>query len=141
MYASVDDFIKRIGELEAVQLTDRELSGEVDRELLEVALGDASSQIDGYLSGRYRLPLMSTPPNLIRICCDIARYHLTSKSGVTTMDAIENRYKLCLRELENIAKGVVSLGVDEITEMLSGEGENSVQFLGGDNRIWGRTRR
>ncbi|QLB14054.1 hypothetical protein A6B39_00610 [Mannheimia granulomatis] len=141
MYAQVDDFVVRIGERESIELTDREMLGVVGEEVLLVALADSSSQIDGYLSGRYKLPLATVPQNLVRICCDLARYHLTSKSSVTMTEEVENRYKLCLKELEQISKGVVVLGLDEPTEAESANGENTVQFFNGGNRIWGRDRR
>ena len=141
MYAQVDDFVVRIGERESIELTDREMLGVVGEEVLLVALADSSSQIDGYLSGRYKLPLATVPQNLVRICCDLARYHLTSKSSVTMTEEVENRYKFCLKELEQISKGVVVLGLDEPTEAESANGENTVQFFNGGNRIWGRDRR
>ncbi|MDP0260902.1 DUF1320 domain-containing protein, partial [Glaesserella parasuis] len=74
LYADVEDFVVRIGERESIELTDRDGLGVVDEALLVVALKDSSSQIDGYLSGRYRLPLRAVPQNLTRICCDLARY-------------------------------------------------------------------
>lgn len=141
MYAQVDDFVMRIGERESIELTDREMQGVVDEDLLQVALADSSSQIDGYLSGRYKLPLATVPQNLVRICCDLARYHLTSKSSVTMTEEVENRYKFCLKELENISKGVVALSLDEEAAAESADGENTVQFFNGGNRIWGRDRR
>lgn len=141
MYAQVDDFVVRIGERESIELTDREMQGVVDEDLLQVALADSSSQIDGYLGGRYKLPLATVPQNLVRICCDLARYHLTSKSSVTMTEEVENRYKFCLKELENISKGVVSLSLDEEAAAESADGENTVQFFNGGNRIWGRDRR
>lgn len=141
MYAQVDDFVVRIGERESIELTDREMHGVVDEDLLQVALADSSSQIDGYLSSRYKLPLATVPQNLVRICCDLARYHLTSKSSVTMTEEVENRYKFCLKELENISKGVVSLSLDEEAAAESADGENTVQFFNGGNRIWGRDRR
>lgn len=141
MYAQVDDFVVRIGERESIELTDREMHGVVDEDLLQVALADSSSQIDGYLGGRYKLPLATVPQNLVRICCDLARYHLTSKSSVTMTEEVENRYKFCLKELENISKGVVSLSLDEEAAAESADGENTVQFFNGGNRIWGRDRR
>lgn len=141
MYAQVDDFVVRIGERESIELTDREMQGVVDEDLLQVALADSSSQIDGYLGGRYKLPLATVPQNLVRICCDLARYHLTSKSSVTMTEEVENRYKFCLKELENISKGVVSLSLDEEAAAESADGDNTVQFFNGGNRIWGRDRR
>lgn len=141
MYANVDDFVRRMGEQETVELTDREMQGVIDEDLLQVALSDSSSQIDGYLGSRYKLPLATVPQNLVRICCELARYHLTSKSFVTITEEVENRYKQCLKELESISKGIVSLSLDEEAAAQSADGENTVQFFNGGDRIWGRDRR
>ncbi len=141
MYANVKDFVVRIGERESIELTDRNGLGVIDDTLLKVALDDSSSQIDGYLSGRYRLPLGAVTQNLTRICCDLARYHLTSKSSVTMTEEVENRYKFCLKELESISKGIVSLGLEESSVEDMANGDNSVQFFNGGNRIWGRDQR
>lgn len=140
MYATVSDFVLRIGERESIELTDREMTGVVDESILQVALKDSSSQIDGYLNGRYRLPLSNIPNNLTRICCDLARYHLTSKSSVTMTEEVENRYKFCIKELEQISKGIVSLSDDESSDVDS-DSDDAVQFYNGGNRIWGRDKR
>ena len=47
-YASAEDFVLRVGEVQAIELTDRDLTGQVNDNLLDVALSDSSSQIDGY---------------------------------------------------------------------------------------------
>lgn len=136
MYATADDFVLRIGEQQAIELTDRDRTGEINQQVLAVALTDSSSQIDGYLLGRYTLPLASIPDNLIRICCDIARYRLVSMSEVTTTDEIIERYKLSLKELEQIASGKISLGIattDNTTDDSVG-----VVFSNSNNRIFSR---
>lgn len=136
MYATADDFVLRIGEQQAIELTDRDRTGEINQQVLAVALTDSSSQIDGYLLGRYTLPLASIPDNLIRICCDIARYRLVSMSEVTTTDEIIERYKLSLKELEQIAGGKISLGIattDNTTDDSVG-----VVFSNPNNRIFSR---
>lgn len=140
MYATVEDFVARIGEVEAVELTDREEVGEINRMVLDTALSDSASQIDGYLSGRYSLPLMTVPQNLVRICCDLARYRLAGVSHTPITEEIESRYKLCIKELESISKGVVSLGVEELNSTLAEE-DNTVQFFNAGNRIFERNRR
>ncbi|QGM81676.1 gp436 family protein [Otariodibacter oris] len=143
-YATPEDFLLRIGEQEAIELTDRERLGVVDSGILAMALGDASSQIDGYLVGRYSLPLNSTPSILTRICCDIARYYLTSMSGVTITEEVIERYKFCLKELENIAKGLVALGVEGNKgedDLENNDSDDAVQFANGGSRIWARERR
>ena len=98
MYATVKDFVLRIGEFQAIQLTDRDREGVVNESVLTIALSDSTSQIDGYLSARYRLPLPTIPQNLTRICCDLTRYRLASMSEVTITDEIITRYKLSLKE-------------------------------------------
>lgn len=136
MYATADDFVLRIGEQQAIELTDRDRTGEINQQVLAVALADSSSQIDGYLLGRYPLPLVTIPDNLVRICCDIARYRLVSMSEVTTTDEIIERYKLSLKELEQIAGGKISLGIattDNTTDDSVG-----VVFSNPNNRIFSR---
>ena len=52
VYASIADFILRVGEKQTIDLTDREFINEVDEVVLNTALVDSSSQIDGYLVSR-----------------------------------------------------------------------------------------
>ncbi len=96
-YATVADFVLRVGELQAIELTDRDGVGEINEQVLELGLADSSSQMDGYLSARYALPLLSVPQNLVRLCCDLTRYRLASMSGVDITDEIIERYKLSLK--------------------------------------------
>lgn len=136
MYATADDFVLRIGEQQAIELTDRDRIGEINQQVLAVALADSSSQMDGYLLGRYTLPLASIPDNLVRICCDIARYRLVSMSDVTTTDEIIERYKLSLKELEQIASGKISLGIQ--SNEVQTEDSVGVLFSNPGNRIFSR---
>ena len=118
MYATVKDFVLRIGEFQAIQLTDRDREGVVNESVLTIALSDSTSQIDGYLSARYRL---------------------ASMSEVTITDEIITRYKLSLKELEDLAAGKISLGIDIEDEQQS-DG-NVVMFTNPNNRIFGRDNR
>ncbi|OOF86713.1 hypothetical protein BKG93_02300 [Rodentibacter ratti] len=137
-YASVDDFVLRVGEVQAIELTDRDLLGEVNENLLEIALADSSSQIDGYLAARYTLPLATVPQNLVRLCCDLARYRLASMSGVKITDEIIERYKLSLKELQDISSGKVSLGLPLADEEGSDSQDSGVIFTNPKNRIFSR---
>ena len=136
MYATVKDFVLRIGEFQAIQLTDRDREGVVNESLLTIALSDSTSQIDGYLSARYRLPLPTIPQNLTRICCDLTRYRLASMSQVGNTDEIIERYKLSLKELEAIAKGQISLGI--ANSNTEDDGDNGVMFTNPKNRVFSR---
>ena len=135
-YATVSDFILRVGELDAIELTDRDRTGSVDTTVLNVALLDSSSQIDGYLSARYELPLLDIPHNLVRICCALTRYRLASMSQVGNTDEIIERYKLSLKELEAIAKGQISLGI--ANSKTEDDGDNGVMFTNPKNRVFSR---
>ena len=46
MYATVKDFVSRIGEFQTIQLTDRDSEGMVNESVLTIALSDSTSQID-----------------------------------------------------------------------------------------------
>ena len=60
-------------------------------------------------------------------------------SEVTITDEIITRYKLSLKELEDLAAGKISLGIDIEDEQQS-DG-NVVMFTNPNNRIFGRDNR
>ncbi|BBL70331.1 gp436 family protein [Methylogaea oryzae] len=108
-YAVKQDLIDRYGEAELIQLTDRASLGIIDDTVLGQAIGDAAAEIDGYLSGRYQLPLASVPSVLVRIACDIARYRLYDQAAA---EQVTKRYDDAVAMLRSIAKGELSLGTD-----------------------------
>ena len=75
-YATQADMISRFDQKEIVELSDRANVGVLDVSVLAGKLADADSEINAYLQGRYTLPLATVPTVLVRIACDIARYHL-----------------------------------------------------------------
>ncbi len=60
-------------------------------------------------------------------------------SEVTITDEIITRYKLSLKELEDLAAGKISLGID-IEDDQQSDG-NVVMFTNPNNRIFGRDNR
>jgi len=62
-YATIDDMISAYGEAELVQRTnlDNPVATLIEESVLELALEDATAEINGYL-GAYSLPLASIPP-------------------------------------------------------------------------------
>jgi phage gp36-like protein len=99
----------RFRETEMIQLTDRANLGIIDDVILDQAISDASAEIDGYLS-KYQLPISPVPSVLVRHCCDIARYCLYDDVSTVKVDA---RYNAVIKYLEQVAKGTISLGVDD----------------------------
>lgn len=113
IYAQVQDMIDRFGDLEIIQISDRDADGLIDEDVVQTALADASAEIDAYL-GRYPKTFQQPPLILTRLCCDIARYRLSATSGVTITEEIKNRYKIDVLDLlRAMARGDVQLGIDE----------------------------
>jgi phage gp36-like protein len=75
-YAAAADLIARYGEEELIQLSDRLGDGVMDAAVIDQALADAGAVIDGYLAGRYTLPLAPVPAILTGYACDLARERL-----------------------------------------------------------------
>lgn len=115
MYATPDNMLSRFGEQDLTLLTEREDSvpGEINLALLEQALSDASAEIDGYIAGRYVLPLTTVPAVLERNCCDIARYFLY---GDKAPEQVEKRYTAVVKFLTAVSKGDISLGLADTGE-------------------------
>lgn len=112
-YATQQDMIDRFGEEELVQLTDRAQAGVIDATVLAQALSDANAEIDGYLVGRYTLPLPSVPIALTRIACDLARYYLYDNRAT---EQVTTRAEEVRAFLMSIAQGKVSLGLDTLSK-------------------------
>jgi len=110
-YATPADLALRHGADRLIELTDRDRDGIGDDPQIAQALVDASHEIDGYLAARYKLPLPTVPPLLARIACDIALYRLLSLRRMGDIEDARHRYEDARRLLENLAKGVVALGL------------------------------
>lgn len=136
-YAAVADMVARFGDLEVMQITDRNQDGLIDEDVALVALEDATAEIDAYL-GRFKRPFAETPPVLVRLCCDIARYRLTAASGVLITEEIRNRYKIDVLDLlRALAKGEVQFGIDDAGVEIESDSDGIV-FVNAKNRIFAR---
>ena len=133
-YAIVQDMLDRFGASEMEQLTDinKPRLNAVDTLVLDRALEDATALIDGYLVGRYALPLASVPGNLKVMCCGIARYQLMSSSPDDRAKADwENAFKF----LVSVSRGDVQLFPPSAAPAVEGVGP--VLFNAG-SKIMGR---
>ena len=87
-YAETSDLILRYGEPELSILTDLTGAGVVDTDKCNVVLDDASALIDGYLAGRYPLPLAHVPTALVPIVGGDGSVHSSTARFWATMPAI-----------------------------------------------------
>jgi phage gp36-like protein len=112
-YATLQDMIARFGSDELVRLTAQtnefgEYGTEINQDRIDLALSDASARIDGYLAGRFPLPLAKPLPILNQYACEIARYLL---HGTSPLDEVKERNKEAIRYLEKVSEGKIPLGV------------------------------
>ena len=75
---------------------------------LDAALVGADAMIDGYLAGRYTLPLTAVPPSLNLHACNIARYMLARMPT----DEMRKRFDDSKAWLAKVGSGDFSLGID-----------------------------
>lgn len=77
------------------------------------AMSYADNVIDGYLRGRYTLPLPSVPPILSDIGVSLARHWLYSRRPEgETPDTVVRMYKGALEMLAGLRDGAITLGDD-----------------------------
>lgn len=111
MYGSVQKMIDRFGEGLMIDLTDRSEQplNAVASAAITTALSDASSIVDGYLAGRYSLPLSNVPPLVVTLAEDIALYRLYT---FDRPEKVATDHKDAMAVLRDIAKGVIRLPAD-----------------------------
>lgn len=118
-YATLQNLTDRVGAELLLQLADRSSPpvGAVDDAVVARALNDADAVIDGYLAGRYVLPLASVPPLLVDLAGAIALYklHIVKPEG-----KIEDDYKDAIASLVKISTGVIRLPVAGVEPPSSG---------------------
>jgi phage gp36-like protein len=116
-YASADDMIARYPNRDLVQLTNEDPTATtVNDAALQQALADASAEIDGYLEGRFALPLAQPPAVLNRLACDIAMYRLQSLRPLHDLADARKRYEDAVGFLLETAKGTVTLGLSATSQ-------------------------
>lgn len=121
-YCTVDDIKKSIPEANIIQLTDDAGTGVIDQTKVNEAIAYADQLIDGYLRGRYSLPLNPVPGLVNKLSVDLAIFHLYSRRFELEMpESMMAKYKNAIKLLEQIQKGLVLLGI-ESSETGPGQG-------------------
>ena len=138
-YATPQDMIDRYPNRDLIQLTNEDPTATtVNTTVLQQALDDASTEIDGYLGTRFRLPLTDVPALLDRLACDIAMYRMQVLRPIHDLSEARLRYDDAIAMLTKVAAGQLSLGVasDGNETMIAAGAEEVV----GPTRLFGRKR-
>ena len=109
-YCTVEDIETQLSTPTLIQLSSDECQDEIDRTVVEEAILYSSTLIDGYLRGRYTLPLNTHFPLLRILAIDLSIHRLYSRRMRNEMpEVIENAYKNAIATLRDIQKGIISL--------------------------------
>lgn len=168
-YCTEDDLVGRFGGKEIMQLSDKGdadgvRTGEIDSDRVQLAIEDASSEIDSYLAACYDVASVHTLvedesvtiPTLVRLCCDIARYRMYDSLPLNTEASTSEphrRYKAAINELLSICSIVLLDSNGESVQQVGGSGNmvavakscnlipnqgcNSGCVCDPDNGLWG----
>jgi len=108
MYATEADMVKRFADdIEELKLMHADAAASINE-----ALQDAAEEINGYIGGRYPLPLPNVPSNLNRMACDSARYRLYYQQPT---EEVRNRYKDAIKFLERVQDEKAHLQIQTAT--------------------------
>lgn len=109
-YCTIEDIELQTTTPTLSQLTSDDGIEAINRDVAQESILYASTLIDGYLRGRYTLPLNIHFPLLRIICIDLSIHRLYSRRMRNEMpDVIEQNYKNSIQTLRDIQKGVISL--------------------------------
>lgn len=120
-YCTIEDIETQTSTPTLIQLTSDDGQEEINRVVALEAILYSSTLIDGYLRGRYSLPLDTHFPLLRILAIDLSIYRLYSRRMRNEMpEVIETAYKNAISTLRDIQKGVITLQSENDTLESSG---------------------
>lgn len=122
-YCTAEDIEIQIGKEPLIQLTnDNCEQNTIDTVVCEEAILYSSTLIDGYLRGRYNLPLNTQFPLLRVVAMDLSIYRLYSRRIMTEIpEVVCDAYKNAIKTLENLQKGIITLETQDNQTLQNGE--------------------
>jgi len=120
-YCDIDDIEKQVSTATLIQLTNDESSQDcINSSVCDEAIIYSSTLIDGYLRGKYSLPLNTHFPLLRVVAIDLSIYRLYSRRIYLDIpEAITENYKNAIKTLEQLKKGIITLETEENEEVHS----------------------
>ena len=140
-YISRDEMIALCSKVELIQLSRDDLENHYDQDIepdwavVDKAISHACQVADGYLAGRYALPLQSVPTLLNTWCGDIARYWLHKRriNASEMPKTLQTAYDDALKMLNLVQNGKMHLFATDLTK-----NENALQKERGAYRVRSR---
>lgn len=128
MYLTPEELLAFMSMKSVAQLTnDDPHAKEPDMGRVEEALRAAGELVDGYLRGRYELPLATVPTLLRDVARTIARFKLYERRPESDMpETVMETYKAAVKTLEQIRSGRITLGVAATAEAMPERGEHRI---------------
>lgn len=126
MYLSPEELLAFMPGKSVAQLTNDDPKAEkADMAKVQEAVRAAEELADGYLRGRYALPLSTVPTLLRDVVRTIARFKLYERRPESKMpDTVLETYKAAVKTLEQIRSGRITLGVAATAEPVPERGEH-----------------
>lgn len=129
-YSTLDDLKKLTDEKTIIRMADDTGSapGVFDPLVADViaeASEQADSEIDGYLSGRYKTPLDPVPLIISGLSARMTMYYLSMRRSGAKEERWEKLYNRAVEMLVQISKGVVMIGAAQL------EADDSAVVSGG----------
>lgn len=113
-YCTEAELVARFGDVEVADLLDRDNSGTADTNALASAQTDADALIDGYLAGRYSVPLASAPALIVGIAANLVRYILW---GNNAPEEIRKRYDDSIARLKDLSAGKLTIPAESLAPL------------------------
>lgn len=114
-YCTIENITSAMTESVVAQLSNDSTPSEVDEDVVNALIADASDLIDSFLRGRYSLPLSKSHTIIENICVDLVRYELYRRRGQTHED-IRSFHAHAHALLTKIQRGEIKLDEGDADE-------------------------
>ncbi len=122
-YATLQDLIDEFGGREVIALSDRDGDGVADADVITRALEKADEEINGFLEGRYPVPLaLPAPALIVDIACRLARHKMTGGGGANRTEDIREDYLDATKRLAQIRDGKLGIGLTPAASPVATDG-------------------
>lgn len=112
MYCTLEDILQVMDEKLVAQLSNDANPQQIDVSIVQIFIEQNSTLINGYLRGRYPLPLKGDLQLIRQIAVDLVKFDLYSRRDKIS-DRLSELRKECLSKLEKIQKGIITLEVKD----------------------------